>query len=454
MSLRWRLIGLVAVALVISLCLGIAIACLNASRSVGIEMEAALTVTRRMVENAADGIRASHDPQRALERLVDLFKDNRHLRVSLAGDPMTVAAPAIEKSPFGRVPSWFVRLINVPSVADRVSIAIPGRPDAEVVIETDPRNETLDVWGDFSNTVIILVLFSAQTILLIYLFIGRALRPLYRLAAALEQIGHGRYATRVGGRPASELAQLDRSFNRMADQLAAADADKRRLHEQLLTLQEQERAEIARDLHDEVGPHLFAINVDAANAARLVKEGRPEEAAEQLRLIPESVDHMQRELRSVVRRLRPIGLAEFGLPDAIEHMIQFWRRRHPDIAFRIGITPDCGGLGELLDTTIYRIVQECVSNALRHGRPSAISVRIEHDSADERVMLEIADDGSGVSEAANAGFGLRGMAERVRAIGGRLTLRNTPGGGLTVTAVLPCRAEREFAAAQPENDGR
>src|SRR5215471_20017733 len=103
MSLRWRLIGLVAVALVLSLALAAAIACFNASRSVGIEMRAALRVGVHTVENAIPNLQASADPRHDLERLVALFRGNRHLRVWVAGNPNAVAAPDVEKSPFGKV---------------------------------------------------------------------------------------------------------------------------------------------------------------------------------------------------------------------------------------------------------------------------------------------------------------------------------------------------------------
>lgn len=447
MSLRWRLIGLVAIALVLSLALAAAIACFNASRSVGIEMRAALRVGVHTVENAASSIRSSADPRHDLERLVALFRGNRHLRVLLASNPEAVAAPDVEKSPFGKVPRWFVRMVGVSSEIARVTVAVPGHPDAVVLLETDPRNETLDTWNDFNNTLIVLTLFSGSTILLIYLFIGRVLRPLYRLAAALEQVGRGNYATRIGGRLAPELLRLEDSFNRMAGRLAAADADNRRLNEQLLTVQEQERDDIARDLHDEVGPYLFAINIDAAAASRLIEGRRAKRATEHLRLIAEAVGHMQREIRTIVRRLHPVGLAEFGLRDAVGDLIRFWGRRHPGITFQFTIAPECTDLGEAAETTLYRIVQECLSNAVRHGPPAQIDIHIRRISADgaARIMAEITDDGPGMPDELASGFGLRGMAERVRALGGDLSLRNEPMGGLTVTATLPLRPEPSLA---------
>src|SRR5262249_51213971 len=150
------------------------------------------------------------------------------------------------------------------------------------------------------------------------------------------------------------------------------------------------------DLHDEIGPHLFAMNVDTAFVSRKLKEGRIEEAADRLQLITTGISNMQDHLRNIVRRLQPIGLAEFGLRDAIENMIGFWRRRHADVDFRLAVLQGCGGFREIVDTTIYRIVQECISNALRHGTPTAISVSVMHGTTDsvrdEQIIVEIVDN--------------------------------------------------------------
>ena len=273
------------------------------------------------------------------------------------------------------------------------------------------------------------------TILLIYVFIGRTLRPLDGLADAMEEVGAGRYGTRMRGRLAPELSRLRDSFNRMAARLADADAENRRLNEQLLTLQEQERSDLARDLHDEVSPFLFAINVDAATASRLMREGRATEARGHVQSITDAVRHMQRQVRSMLGRLRPIGLAEFGLREAIENTVGFWRRRRPEIRYEVTISAECDDLGELAGTTIYRIVQECVSNAVRHAEPALITVSIDRDG--EEVRVEVADDGCGMQKPVKPGYGLVGIGERVRAMGGRLAFSNQPGAGFAVAAVFP-----------------
>jgi len=408
MSLRFRLIGLVRLALVVSLALGGATAWVNASRSVRTEMRSALMVGRQTIESGIERLQQAADPSRGLDELVASFEGNRHLRVRFAGLAEAVATPVVESPPFGAVPNWFVRIIRVAPVTDRVPITVGGRDYGTIALETDPHNEILEVWNEFTDSLVTPAVFSSLTILLIYLFIGRALRPLEALAKALEQVGEGRYRTRFGGRLAPELARLRDSFNRMAARLAVADAENRRLNEQLLTLQEQERSELARDLHDEVSPFLFAINIDAATASRMLKEGHMAEARDHVQSIADAIRPMQRQVRSMLSRLRPIGFDEFGLREAIENMIAFWQRRRPDINYHFDFSAECGGLGELLGRTICRIVQEALSNAVRHADPTLITVSIDRQG--ETVRVEITDDGRGSTSRAGRATGWSGSA--------------------------------------------
>ena len=154
-------------------------------------------------------------------------------------------------------------------------------------------------------------------------------------------------------------------------------------------------------------------------------------------------------------RLRPVGLAEFGLSAAIGNIVEFWRRRHPQIDYRVTISPHCEGLGEVIDSTIYRIVQEALSNAVRHGQPTMITVSVGracHEVDSRRaVVIEVLDNGHGMDDTAGVGYGLLGMSERVRVMGGHLAVSPRSGAGLAVRAVLPSPAlERESGSGSIE----
>lgn len=454
MSLRFRLIGLVCFILFASLAFGGVIACRNASRSVQTEMHAALLVGRQTIENAVERLQNAADPTNDLRDLIASFKGNRHLRVWLIGDAAAVAKPSVEKSPFGRVPFWFTHLVAPLPVIERVSVAVGVRNYGTVAVETDPHNELIEVWREFADSVATQAAFYGLTLLLIFVFIGHALRPLGDLAAALEQVGGGRLGTRISGKLAPELSRLRDSFNRMTARLNSSDAENRRLNEQLLTLQEQERNALARDLHDEVSPYLFAINIDAATTHRLLQEGHSSEACGHLHGISEAVRHMQRQVRIMLGRLRPIELTDFGLIEQIENIVAFWRRRCPEIRYQVAVSAGCEGVGEPVSTTICRIIQECLSNAVRHAGPTIIMVSVyrsrdDHDGRGQ-VRVEVADDGLGMRDPSRMGYGLLGISERVKAIGGELTFSNRSAAGFALSVLLPFAAEHEEVAASSQ----
>ena len=454
MSLRIRLIAWMALGLAASLGFGGALTYWNASRSVQTEMRAALAVGEQTVRNAVGGLprRNSGDAGADLRHLISTFDGDRHLRAVLVGPGdapvLPVTASTVAEPPF-RVPAWFARLIGV-TAASSARLRIPVQPDAPdmanvaVMLETDPQNEICEVWSDLVDSLAAMALFCGLTILVIHRSLGRGLRPLSSLSDGLSSIGAGDFQTRVAETGPPELARLAAGFNRMAAQLADMEAQNRRLHEQLLTLQEEERAELARDLHDEVGPFLFAVNVDAATIARLAADGRGEEISQHVASIRDAVAHMQHQVRAMLGRLRPIGLSDLGLAHAIETLAAFWHRRCPDIAFNIAVSRSLAddAPDEAVENVIYRIVQESMSNAVRHGRPKTIEVSVGRDGdRPNEVLVRIVDDGAGLGEhPGRLGFGLIGMRERVTAMGGSLQVVNRAGGGSEVVARLSTAA--------------
>ena len=132
-----------------------------------------------------------------------------------------------------------------------------------------------------------------------------------------------------------------------------------------------------------------------------------------------------------------------GLEAAIDRLAAFWRSRRPDIAFVVTVSVDEDRIGDDLKETIYRVVQEGMSNAIRHGKPTQVEIAVAHDDADG-IRVEVADDGIGMAADGMAGrdptqLGLIGMRERVMAMAGSLSIQHgRDGTGLTLVA--GCRA--------------
>ena len=440
MSLRLRVVIAVVLVLALGSGLGLAVAGWQARQWLRDEMIGAQSGGRLAVQRVFADLPEVHDRDQALSSLVYAFEGDRHQRVMLlAADGTVLAAsrPAEGQPP----PGWFASLLR--QTVSPLRLPAPGSDGRVVDLVPVYANDLAAVWAEFQDLALALIIATAGGAAVVYMVVGRALRPLRIVAGALPRIGAGDYAVRAPERGPPELAALGRGVNEMAARLGAMRERNRVLEEQILTLQDEERADIARDLHDEMGPHLFAANVDAAMAASLISSGRPEAALDQLRAITAAIAHLQRLVRDILGRLRPTRLAELGLASAVLDLVAFWRDRRPEIAFKTELA-DVEALADAVQETLYRVVQESLINALRHGAPRHVRIVIEQRERAARVEIE--NDGA-IEPGGPRGFGLTGMAERVAAAGGTLDAGPTVGGGWRIEAVLPLTASVEVEAA-------
>jgi two-component system, NarL family, sensor histidine kinase UhpB len=230
--------------------------------------------------------------------------------------------------------------------------------------------------------------------------------------------------------------------------LAGVVAENRRLAQENLRIQELERKHLARELHDEFGQYLHAIKLDAVS---MIESGvGSAEGGDAAEGIIRSVDHIDRALHNMIARLRPVALDELGLAAAIEHLVDQWRQRLPDVRIDLALQGDFEGLGEAQNLSVYRLIQEGLTNVYKHARARHVRVVLEQTPpgdgrADEMdVRLVVADDGCGMQAAGRIeGFGLSGMRERVEAAGGTFMVKSAPGAGLVVEARLPGRRKRD-----------
>lgn len=228
--------------------------------------------------------------------------------------------------------------------------------------------------------------------------------------------------------------------------LGAALAENRRLERANMKIQEDERKNLAREMHDELGQYLNAIKVDAVG----LRDAQAPDAAEVQRgasLIIGIVDHLQDTVRDIVRRLRPAGLDELGLVAAIEDCLDGWRQRLPSVTFEFTLATELSAFDEAVNITLYRLVQEGLTNVARHAHASRVTINLDQrDTAGSGagcVELRISDDGRGaVPSNGDAGVGLVGMRERVEALGGTFAASNASGGGFTIEARLPLKNGR------------
>ena len=451
LSLRARLNTLLALVMVLGLVINIARLVLEAAPRVAAEDQSVVRLARGFVEPLVSDLNDASDPEARLDRIVEGLKQLRHVSITREHDPAKSSAPAAstssgDKGEPAQVPEWFVTLIHPEQTTVAVPIAAKGRSLGSLVITSHPTDEIAEIWDGIVTQIEVGSAIAAALLLITMTVVNRALEPIESLADGMGSIEAGRYDTRVRPSGSPELATICRKLNHLASVLETTVEDKRRLAERVVSLQDAERKEIARDLHDEFGPYLFALRAHAASLTRLADMPEPDLGAlrKHINAMSDQVNALQQSNRRVLERLRPVGLAELGLADALAALMRLWRQTYPDVVIETSISPELNARGETADLTIYRIIQEALTNVFRHARATRVDVRVEPAATQpaggagtEAIMVSVSDNGAGLPADHKQGFGMLGMRERVLALGGTMTVAST-NQGVTVEALVPC----------------
>ncbi len=447
LSLRGRINVLLALLLALGLAVNIARQVAEAGPRVQAEDQSVIRLAREFIEMIVADLKEAPDPDAKLNQIARDLTRLRHVSIALRDESgRALTPPRADESDDARAPpAWFVGLVHPEQTAVSVPVSVHGK-SGSLVITSHPNDEIAEIWDGILTqlevgSVIALALFLVMTTV-----VGRALSPLQSLSQAMSELEGGRYEARVEPGGAPELAAICTKLNHLAATLGDAVEEKRRLAERAVSLQDMERKEIARELHDEFGPYLFSLRAHATALAKLSDAREP--SAEALRrhgaAILEQLNSLQQFNRRVLERLRPVGLAEFGLRQALESLSRLWRESYPDVAIETSISPALGNTGETADLTIYRIVQEALTNVFRHAGATLVNVVIEpagQPGQDGRgcARVRVSDNGRGMAPGQKLGFGLVGMRERILALGGTLNVASGDG-GVTVEALVPTAA--------------
>ncbi|NOQ94489.1 MAG: sensor histidine kinase [Methylophaga sp.] len=373
-----------------------------------------------------------------LNKLVDV----RHLKIdfydSYGGLRDTNQSTQLEELP----PAWFMTMMDTVTgemPATKRQVYGHGQVVGELVITPDPSYEIAEVWEEIQGMLMFVGLFFIVVNILIYYSVGRALRPIDNILAALTELELGNLASRLPPFTLPELSRISDKFNVMAKTLEDSIANNRHLTQQLIQVQEDERKSLARELHDEIGQHLTAIHVDAS---AILKAKTVEASKESASAIDTVARQMMDIIHHILQRLRPSGLDELGLEAALAELINGWHHRHQYSEVDYQIYGTFNDLDETVLITIYRLIQECLTNIARHAEATKVVINIRRN--DKKVVLSVKDDGNGFDASIKpTGFGLAGMKERVDILTGTFEVVSALRQGVSVTIELPCiRSEK------------
>jgi len=277
-------------------------------------------------------------------------------------------------------------------------------------------------------------------------------RRLGILSTAAAEVEAGNYSITVATEIDDEVGKTATAFNRMVAEvsnrthlLQEAESrstkllqENRQLIHTSLEIQEAERKHLARELHDELGQCLTAIQADAELIRDLAKNDK--RIVTSATAIMEVSSHVYDVVHSMMHRLRPGILDNLGLVEALKDEINAWESRHPETECYFTYSGDLSDLGEHTNITLYRIVQECLTNIIKHAKADKVSIELLYDG--DNLLLKVNDNGVGFNMQSHdqdyeLGLGLIGMRERVASLNGSLTLDSQPQKGVSIVISVP-----------------
>jgi len=469
-SMRMRLILIPSGILLLGIIAAVVVTLSDARARIASEVESGFNLGDHLIAYALDDLAASKDPDGALRRLRDGLSHVRHIEVAYRPQaPETGQEPA-KPSPFdpsaktrSSAPGWFLHLFEPARIEKAFPVSFGGQRRGELVMASEPADEAAEIWESLVFLTTLLTGISIAIVALLLLTARHTLKPIHQLVDGLDRLGRGQFHA-LGEIRISELRQIGEQFNRLARTLARAEAENHLLIDRLLSIQDAERKELARELHDEFGASLFGIRAAASCIVEAAATGTADAAAKteiisRAQAISALADAIQKQNYRILDRIRPVILHQMGLPDALRHLVSSWRAQHREFDCDIEIPDESlkprPVLDEEISLTSYRIVQECLTNVARHSKAKVVRVAMDFCAgapsrpgeaaaealgAGPSLRLSIEDDGVGLPPEFKFGFGFLGMSERVRKLGGHLKIGDGARAGAIVEASIPLGA--------------
>jgi two-component system, NarL family, sensor histidine kinase UhpB len=388
------------------------------------------------VQHAVGAAKGSAAARFAATDEIHRAADLRHVRVSLVDDTGALLATSPAEEPqVGAITKAL--LSSSPPTTLTYPMAYHAVPLGELRVSSNPMSEFAEIEQRVGEDLALLALALLAMSAAIYWMVRRGLQPISQVQAALANLQAGHLETRLPRFRLKDVDDISQRFNQCAAAMQEAALQRRDLTRRIIEAEEEERRRLARELHDELGQSLTAIKVDAAYIAREAADSAPKIVAS-AHAIEKLSSNIMDLIRSMLARLRPHGLETVGLRETLHDLVNGWQARVADrFNCSLNIRGNIDVLTPDLNITVYRLIQECLTNAVRHSRARTIALRLSIER--QRVSVDVTE--SQISENAApvgaSGAGLLGMRERVEAHGGELTIDFNAAGGLALHAWVP-----------------
>jgi two-component system sensor histidine kinase UhpB len=366
------------------------------------------------------------------------IKETRHLRIQLknaTGEILETSSLIKEKNSLASPPQWFVRLVKNNLVKIEHPIITNEGQQLLLTIEANPLNEISEVWEECSTFFSLLCLLIGLIFIVIQVLFNHVLKSISLIVERLTRIEEEDYQNLLPEFSNYEMNLLSKAINHLIEKLSVSQKENFALIQHTLTIQEDERQRLAQELHDELGQSLTAIKVMTATISK-TNDSKNQLVSQSSSAIIEICDHLMKVVRSMMQQLHPLTLTELGLKEALHDLVDNWQTRSTNLHIDFDCDENLETCPKSFNIHIFRIVQESLTNILRHAKAShvMIDLRIEEN----KLLLQIQDDGVGCSnENRKNGFGLLSMKDRVRSLNGQLKITSELNKGMQIFVSFP-----------------
>ena len=448
MYLRTRLLLGIAVVTLVALAISIVVPLSSIRDEVSLETESSTQVAVLMlaIENSIDDAPDMAAARAGAAEKIRKSEPLRHIKMDLL-DP---GGRVLAKSPIDEPQGGRLARMLLPSetnVTLRYELEYHGESLGQLRLLSNPLSEITEIERNTFRDLELLALTIVAMAASIYFIVRRSLLPVVQIHAALTRLEAGDLDVRLPRFRLKDLDDISKRFNHCAAAMQEVAAQRRELTRRLIDVEEDERKRLARELHDELGQSLTAIKVDAAYIAREAAGVSPRIVA-CARGVEKVASDIVEIIRGMLARLRPHGLETMGLRDTVQELVNGWQTRVADrFQCTLRFVGPVNGLPPDLNVTVYRLIQECLTNAVRYSRARVIDIdltvetgEVENlDDVPQRVALSVRESQltPGGPHAIASGSGLLGMRERVQSHGGELRVDIGQSGGMSLYAWMP-----------------
>jgi signal transduction histidine kinase len=322
------------------------------------------------------------------------------------------------------------------------SIWVNNQLYGTLTVSANQDMQIAQAWEDVCNFIGLATLTTIAISFLVFMSVRRTVLPTCMIVEGLERIRKGDLNYRLPLFDIVEWRIISDAVNHLADSQQQLLEDRRQLIVKLMTLQEDERLYLSRELHDEFGQCLAGINAITASVSYTAAEKAPE-LIDEISQINSITKHMMDSIHSLLTRLRPVELDELGLSASLSGLVSDWNaRNNGKVFYQLNIEDDYKSISEAQSVALFRITQECLTNIVKHSAATQVDISLKVEG--DKIIFTVKDNGvaTELPFANKSGIGLFGIYERVTALQGDVLFTINEPHGLVVRVLLPITEDK------------